>query len=697
MRQLPKIVSGATSHATCLEMCLENHLMSDFSVEGYFTQNPPTSNELRRGAFSRVALCVRSSEGTFSLGPVSHLWSILVCARHGRQTAAPACVALRGRGYRINGLKPLGTHMVAQREIELDGKLWSVKEYVACVPDSFERFLVISGTQLLRVGKAVHEKLLRDYDERIANASVDPGYPEWLARTRDILASREVPKSGPLMSIVTPAYKTPPRFLRKMIESVLGQTYPNWELVIVNASPSDQAMREVFSEFSDERIKVINFPENRGITGNTNYGLSFCAGEYVSFFDHDDVIEPNALAEFVREIVSREVHPGLLYCDEDNIDEEDHPSLPVFKPGYSEDFLLSNNYVCHWLTVRRDLLGSVALSDREVEGAQDYDLTFKIAELGCDVVRIPHVLYHWRIHSGSTAGNPGSKSYAQDAGARAIELHLQREGIEGAVRRGKAYFTYETTFPLPNPAPSICAISLGGISSCTEQALRTFEAEHDAMTHIVQPVNGDQVTRLAVRSDAKLILICSKEHDVDYPCLREMVSRASQPGVFAVSPRVVRDDGLLDYAGMIVRPDGTLRHLCRLLPSEDGGYVGRTQRPYDALVLNPECVLIKRSALEELPKANCFETLWYALSATFIRAFEAGLRNVYLPYATAHLNVGRTLFDDGERTSEQPDAQGLLRLFPHLSLGDPSHNPNFSSWNGYYRLNWDCLQSHRMR
>lgn len=695
MRQLPKIVSGATTHETRHEMCLENHLMSDFSVEGYFTQNPPTSNELRRGAFSRVALCVRSSEGTFSLGPVSHLWSILVCARHGRQTAAPACVALRGRGCRISGLKPLGTHMVAQREIELNGKLWSIKEYVACVPDSFERFLVISGTQLLRVGRAVHEKLLRDYDERIANASVDPEYPEWLARTRDILASREVPKNGPLMSIVTPAYKTPPRFLRKMIESVLGQTYPNWELVIVNASPSDQAMREVFSEFSDERIKVIDFPENRGITGNTNYGLSFCTGEYVSFFDHDDVIEPNALAEFVREIVSREVRPGLLYCDEDNIDEEDCPSLPLFKPCYNEDFLLSNNYVIHWLTVRRDLLAVVTLSDSAVEGAQDYDLTFKITELGCDVVRIPHVLYHWRIHSGSTAGNPGSKSYAQDSGARAIELHLQREGIEGTVRRGKAYFTYETTFPLPNPAPGICAISLGGISSCTEQALRTFEAEHDAMTHIVQPVNGDQVTRLAVSSDAKLILICSKEHDVDYPCLREMVSRASQPGVFAVSPRVVRDDGLLDYAGMIVRPDGTLRHLCRLLPSEDGGYVGRTQRPYDALVLNPECVLVNRLALAKLPLVNHFETLRYSLSDAFIRAYEAGLRNVYLPYATARLNVSGSLFDDKVDASEQSDARMLLRLFPQLAFDDLSHNPNFDPRSGYYGLNWNYVQDFR--
>lgn len=668
--------------------------MSDFSVEGYFSLNPPTPKELRGGAFSRVALCARSSEGVFSLGPVSHLWSILVCSARDRRAATPVCIALRGRGFRFKGVKPLSTRRVARHEIQFDAESWSIEEHVVCVPDSFERFLVIAGRQLLRVGRAAHEELLRGYDERIANASVDPGYPEWLARTRDALASREVPQGGPLMSIVTPAYRTPPRFLRKMIRSVTDQTYQNWELVIVNASPGDQAMRGVFSEFPDARIRVIDYPENRGITGNTNYGLSFCTGEYVSFFDHDDVIEPNALAEFVREILSREARPGLLYCDEDNIDEEDRPSLPVFKPGYNEDFLLSNNYVCHWLTVRRDLLGSVALSDGEVEGAQDYDLTFKIAELGCDKVRIPYVLYHWRIHSGSTAGDPSSKSYAQDAGARAIELHLQRQGVEGTVRRGRAYFTYVTTFPLPNPAPSVCAIALGGISDRTERALRAFEAEHGAMTHVVRPASDGQVIQLAASSDADLVLVCSGEHDIDCPCLREMVSRASQPGVFAVSPRVVRDDGLLDYAGMIVRPDGTLGHLCRFLPGEDGGYVGRTQRPYDALVLNPECVLIDRRALAELPVDERFETLGYSLSDAFVRAYEAGLRNVYLPYATTRLNVGRSLFDEGTSATEQSDALRLLRLFPRLAHGDPSHNPNFSPWSGYYRLNWDCPQGH---
>ena len=665
--------------------------MSDFSVEGYFLLNPPTSKELRGGAFSRVALCVRSSEGAFSLGPVSHLWSILVCSRRGRRAANPVCIALRGRGLRVNGVKPLNARRVALHEIKFGEEPWSIEEFVVCVPDSFERFLIISGRQLLRVGTAAHEKLMRDYDERIANASVDSGYPEWLARTRDALASREVPQHGPLMSIVTPAYKTPPRFLRKMIQSVINQTYPNWELVIVNASPADQAMRKVFSEFSDERIRVIDYPENRGITGNTNYGLSFCTGEYVSFFDHDDVIESNALAEFVREIASRETRPGLLYCDEDNIDEEDRPSLPLFKPSYNEDFLLSNNYVIHWLTVRHDLLHHVTLSDSEVEGAQDYDLTFKITELGCDVVRIPHVLYHWRIHSGSTAGNPGSKSYAQDAGARAIGLHLQRQGIEGTVRRSRAYFTYETTFPLPNPTPSICAISLGGISDCTERALRTFGAEHGAMTHILQPADKDQVIQLAVNLDTELVLICTGEHDIDLSCLREMVSRSSQSGVFAVSPRVVRDDGLLDYAGMIVRPDGTLGHLCRFLADEDGGYVGRTQRPYDALVLNPECVLIDRPALAGLPVANRFETLEYSLSDAFIRAYESGLRNVYLPYATARLNVGRSLFDEGVRASERSDGLRLLRLFPRLAHGDPSHSPNFNPWDGYYHLNWNRL------
>ena len=258
-----------------------------------------------------------------------------------------------------------------------------------------------------------------------------------------------------------------------MLESVLAQTYARWELVLVNASPDDEGMRAVLSELADPRIRVVELAENRGIVGNTNYGIARCTGDYVSFFDHDDVVEPHALAELVRAIGEKNGEVGLLYCDEDNIDELGRPSLPLIKPGLNPDFLLSNNYVIHWLTVRRDLLARVGLSGPEVEGAQDYDLTLKVSELDVPVVRVPQVLYHWRICAGSSAGDPASKSYAQDAGTRAIEGHLARTGSDGRVEHGWAYFTYRTTLPGAEPrAERPRCVRGGGVSRDPRRARR---------------------------------------------------------------------------------------------------------------------------------------------------------------------------------------------------------------------------------
>ena len=655
--------------------------MRDFSLRTYFESYPLAPEELSRGRALRVAGCVRSDEGAFEDGPVSHLWVVLSCAREGRRPPRPSCVTFEEESG-IRGVRNEKTVLLATHAIEAGGARWRVDEYAARVRDDRPRILFLAGRLREAVGKTARPGHLLFYEERIANASVDPRYPEWLERRRAERLALPAPETGPLMSIVTPAYRTPPALLREMLGSVLAQTYHRWELVLVNASPDDEGMRAVLSELADPRIRVVELAENRGIVGNTNYGIARCTGDYVSFFDHDDVVEPHALAELVRAIGEKNGEVGLLYCDEDNIDELGRPSLPLIKPGPNPDFLLSNNYVIHWLTVRRDLLARVGLSGPEVEGAQDYDLTLKVSELDVPVVRVPQVLYHWRICAGSTAGDPASKSYAQDAGTRAIEGHLARTGSDGRVEHGWAYFTYRTTFPVPSPAPSVRVACAGEACPETRAALDAYARAHGASVTIGGPEG------VACGPDADLVLHVSPDHALDLESLELMVGQACQPGVFSVAPRVVRADGLLDYAGMVVRPDGSLGHLLRYLPQDDGGYVGRAQRPYDALAVNPECCLVRASELAGLSLAGGFETAGYTLAEAFCRARGRGLRNVFLPYATATLRSPRSLMGDDPMPAEERDAARLLGLFPELSGGDPSHSPSFDPWSGYYRLNW---------
>ena len=658
-------------------------------------EEPLVASEERRGLALRAVSWLKGPSRPGLDGVGRETIVILAFFRRPSPFLRPLCVCFGGGGrFAFTRVRLADPRAMSDGEYEIRQATWHVREMTIELPAGCDRLLIVCGGVWLKVGRSRLQDLRAEYARRISNASVDAGYAGWLSARRDELLSREVPSVGLRMSIVTPAYKTPPRFLRKMIGSVISQTYPNWELVLVNASPEDADMTAVLAEFDDERIKVVSVPENRGIVGNTNYGIGLCTGDYVSFFDHDDTVEPTALAELVRAINETDGRAGLLYCDEDNIDEEGRAFLPLIKPPLNPDLLLSNNYVIHWLTVRRDYLGKVELSGPSVEGAQDYDLTFKVIEAGAEVVRVPHVLYHWRIHAGSTAGDPMSKSYAQDAGTRAIEGHLERTGRLGSVSRGEAFFTYVTRFELPERLPSLLAVSVGGVSGVTANALAAYEARSGAKVLVLSPSSLPDLTRLDVRG-FDCILFCTSEHCIDLDGLEALIADLARPDAFSVAPRVVRDDGLLDYAGMTVRPDGTLLSMLSMLPEDDGGYVGRAQRPYDACVLNPECCLVKCSDLKGLSLSGGFKTGEGQLCEAFLRAYELGLHNVFEPYVTSTLCGPRTTFEREPSDRQLNDGRRLLELFPRLSQGDPSHNPNFDPWNAYYRLSWKKTTSKR--
>lgn len=636
--------------------------------------------------------CTRSNNGNFAEGPVSFLWSICMQSKRPHNVW---CLALAGEGKSVTEIKLIKAKLVATRNKSSDAGSNDFEfEYSIDIPNRFHRFIVFSGLKTLLVTGRTTYNMIEEYGHRIANASVDDNYPRWLEHQRALLSDKPAPHTGPLISLITPAYNTPPLLLQKMIGSVLNQTYSNWELIIVNASPQNEEMQAVFHSVRDPRVRIIDTPYNLGITGNTNLGIAHATGNYVSFFDHDDTLEPHALAEMTNAIEEHGGAPGLLYCDEDNIDEYDKPMLPLLKPAYNPDLLLSNNYIIHLLTVRKDILDQIKLSGDDVEGAQDYDLTFKAIELGATVVHVPHVLYHWRIHSGSTAGDPSSKSYAQDAGKRAISQHLARAGINGIVKRGPAYFTYQVDFTLPVIVPSLYLWTRDGISPCTRKAVNRYSAELDAnVVHLNSEMPAWNQLRAA--SSPSLLLFISKEHDVEYSDLIRLVSVACQHETFSVAPRVIRKDGLIDYAGMIVQPNGVLRHLLRYLPEADGGYVGRAQRPYDASVVNPECCIIRIDKLEFIDFHHTqFRTPRYTLAEIMVQAFLRGCRNVFLPYATALLNSDRSLLDDLDAPSpeELEDAAQLIRLHPSIKQGDPSHNQNFDCWDGYYKIGVERIE-----
>lgn len=253
-----------------------------------------------------------------------------------------------------------------------------------------------------------------------------------------------------LFSILVPAFETKPSYLRAMVDSVLAQTYGNFELIIVDASQSDQVDKEI-QTYSDKRIQYYKKQVNEGISDNSNVGLGHASGEYIGLLDHDDLLTPNALFEMAKAIHSTEsqgITPVLLYSDEVKTDGEGKKLFdPHYKLDFNKDLFLSNNYMCHF-TVIRLAECKAARFRKAYDGAQDYDLFLRVIQKHKpeQIVHVPQILYKWRCHEASTAQNPQSKLYAYEAGKRAVEDFLQREGIPAKVSHSKHLGFYRVTY-----------------------------------------------------------------------------------------------------------------------------------------------------------------------------------------------------------------------------------------------------------
>lgn len=278
------------------------------------------------------------------------------------------------------------------------------------------------------------------------------GYDYVPVSEEELQKQREtVYENGKKFSILVPMYETKPEFARAMIDSVLAQTYSDWELILADASKTD-LVKDVVSGVdgslsskgniyaSDSRIRYVRIAENKGISENTNEALKYATGDYIGLLDHDDLLTPDALYEMVLAIRAAEKNGktvAFAYSDEDKCDTEAKRYYePHIKSGFNLDLLFSNNYICHFLVMKADLMKKTGFR-KEYDGAQDFDLVLRAflhKEPADEILHVNKVLYHWRCHESSTAANPQSKLYAYEAGKRAVESAL--ESYLGAMHNG---------------------------------------------------------------------------------------------------------------------------------------------------------------------------------------------------------------------------------------------------------------------
>lgn len=560
----------------------------------------------------------------------------------------------------------------------------------------------------------------------MVNPGIDSLYPAWVKR------KQSEPHDGnassltrrPLISIVTPLYNTPIAYFDEMVNSVRRQSYENWELILVNASPECESLRHAIAAVDDARVKVVELSENKGISENTVKGIEASEGDYIAFLDHDDIIEPNLLYEYVKAI-SGDPDIDLLYCDEDSITHDGARRFnPSLKFDLNLDLLLTHNYVCHMLAISRRAYDKVVPYDSTVDGAQDFDLTLRVSRVAKKTVRIPRVLYHWRQHAGSTnGGSTAVKPYVVDASIRAISGYLEDAGISAEVKPTGVPCVFEEEYPHPCKRDVSVAIvydsplqlfellgsfsdrDLGIVDEFVVAGPR-FDVADDVLLPLGVDMNGAEEGGMTV--DVLISEMTGRpvqcvffdgQHDFgekadtavkacsgDY-CLLLRAETRFLPGCDAVaglraylcrqdvgivSAKAQAADGLVYHAGLCVKEDGSIGYLNQgFVEGMGGGYHGCAECACGYSAVDTICAMFRTDDYREVGgfRGGCEDALASSVDFSF-KMRDLGKSVVVVPQAMVCVRPADGRWELGK---------------DYLPEGSKAHAELWDAWGSKYR------------
>ena len=454
-------------------------------------------------------------------------------------------------------------------------------------------------------------------------------YPALARRTA---AERDAGAPAPLVSVVVPAYRPLLADFSAAVESVLAQTYDNWELIVTDDASRSRELTSTIEAFCrrDRRIRAVPRRNNGGISEATNTAIAAARGEWVALFDHDDLLVDVALEVMVR--AAQRTRAELLYSDEDKVDQAGHFLEPNLKPDWNHRYMLGCNYACHLTMVRRSRLAEVGPLRTECNGAQDHDLLLRLAEVvpAERIHHVPEILYHWRMTPGSTAVDVGNKGYAREAGVRAVQEHLDRTGRPATVSAIDTQTIYRVRWRTKR-RPTVCAIvpfrdQVDITRRCLQSLLQnsrnerlrvllvdnwstseeagTFVREAASLPgvdvlRVEEPFNYARLNNLAVaRTDAEVLALVNNDLLVDPGWLRAALGELADPGVAAVGGRFRFPDGTVQHAGVVVGPRGIATHAHAGDRADDYGYIGRLKLSQEVTAVTAAGLVVRRKVYD---------------------------------------------------------------------------------------------------
>ena len=580
--------------------------------------------------------------------------------------------------------------------------------------------------------------------ERFQQEDID--YETWFelnkATEKELQEQRKNPlEHGPLISIVVPVYRTPEIYLREMMESVMEQTYGNWELCLADASPRGEQLRQdlkkikgrktrdavmkipdgdteltsVIREYQlkDSRIRYEILKENKSIAENSNAAMEMATGDFVGLLDHDDTLEPNALYEVARKICEDD-RVDVVYTDEDKINSKGTKHLtPNMKPDFNLDLLRSNNYICHLFVVRRILMEKVGGFRKEFDGAQDYDFILRCTEEAEKIAHVHKVLYHWRTHEKSTSDNPESKIYAFHAGRRAVESHLQRLGIQAEVEETCDLGYYRVKYPVTgSPLVSILIPNkdqLQTLKKClksiwekteytnyeiliiennsTEKETFEFYKKIDGRHHVRvlywdKEFNYSAINNFgAAQAKGEYLLLLNNDTEViSKGWMKELLSHCQRPEVGMVGAKLYFPDNTIQSAGTIIGMGGMADHAFVNMDRKKSGYMHRASIQVDMSGVTAACAMVKRSVYEEVHGLEENLTVAFNDVDLGLKIVTAGYLIVFDPYAELYHyeSKSRGVNDEKKERHAREVKYTQEKWADFLAAGDPCYNQNLT-------------------
>ena len=533
-----------------------------------------------------------------------------------------------------------------------------------------------------------------------------------------ILAHIDQFRVKPKISIVMPTFNSNEKWLRSAIESVINQIYDNWELCIADDNSADPSVRGLIREFAerDSRIKYIFQDSSEHIARTSNRAVSLATGDYLGFLDHDDQLNVKALYLVAHEI-NKFPSVDLIYSDEDKIDESGVRLNPFFKPDWNPELICAQNYICHFTVVSKEIFTRVGGFRDGVNGAQDWDLVLRVSEntKPSNIRHIPHILYHWRMTSNSTALSAGAKPYVPEAQKRVVQEHLNRLGEHNIIVEVLESLSHvRVRRNVPSPAPLVSLIiptkdrvellskCVYGICEKTDYAnielLIVDNASERHETHLFfeqiakdprvsiirdnLPFNYSRLNNTAA-NQAKGSILGFLNNDleiIDMNWLSEMVAHAVRPEVGIVGARLLYPDGTLQHAGVVLGIGGVAGHELRGITKYDPGYFNRAMLARNVSAVTGACMLVRKNLFFEVGGFN-EDNLAVAFNDVdlCLKVRKKGLLIIYTP--DAQLNHHESASRGSENTISK------VTRFDHEIKIMRSHWRDELNNDPYYNLN----------